>query len=132
MTDRILTAVYIEDDPEMIGLVSVILSPHGYAVEGAPAGQAGLDLVHSEKPDLLLLDLMIPDIDGWDVYHQIRAGLETKDLPVIVITARSQPVDRVLGMNIAGVDAYICKPFLPQELVEAVTNVMAARAASSS
>ncbi len=126
------TIVYIEDDPEMIGLVSVILNPHGYDVKGASGGQSGLDLVRTEKPEIILLDLMIPDMDGWEIYHQIRSGAESHAIPVIVVTARSQPIDRVLGMNIAGVDEYICKPFFPQELVDAVSRVMAARSVQKS
>jgi DNA-binding response OmpR family regulator len=123
------TIVYIEDDPEMISLVSVILRPHGFDVKGAPGGQSGLDLILAEKPDLVLLDLMIPDMDGWEIYHQVRTGSSTASLPVIVITAKSQPVDRVLGLNIAGVDDYICKPFLPQELVDSIHKVLTSASA---
>ncbi len=116
---------YIEDDPEMIDLVSLILSRRGFQVKGANGGREGLDMVLKEIPDLILLDLMMPDMDGWDVYQQLKANEDTRNIPVIVITAKAQPIDRVLGLHIAKVDDYISKPFRPQELVDAVDKVLA-------
>jgi len=116
--------VYIEDDSEMIDLVSLILNRQGYQVSGANGGRAGLDLAKRNSPDLILLDLMMPDIDGWDVYQQLRSNEETRDIPVIVITAKSQMIDRVLGLHIAKVDDYISKPFKPVELIESVTRIL--------
>ncbi|MCJ7624951.1 MAG: response regulator [Anaerolineaceae bacterium] len=115
--------IYIEDDPEMVELVSMILSRHGYRVLGANDGLTGLELIIEENPDLILLDLMIPDMDGWDVYKQLVANETTRSVPVIVITAKSQPIDRVLGLHIAKVDDYIRKPFHPQELLESIERV---------
>ena len=77
-----------------------------------------------EKPDLILLDLMMPDVDGWDVYQQIKADDMTRNIPVIVITAKSQAIDRVLGLHIAKVDDYISKPFRPQELLDSIDRVL--------
>lgn len=116
--------VYIEDDPEMIDLVNMILNRRGYEVKGAHGGRQGVDLVHQERPDLVLLDLMMPDLDGWDVYHQLKADEETQNIPVIVITAKAQAIDRVLGLHIAKVDDYISKPFRPQELLESIDRVL--------
>jgi len=93
--------VYIEDDPEMIDLVELILNRHGFDVQGANGGRQGLDFVHQQLPDLILLDLMMPDLDGWDVYQQLKSEDETKDVPVIVITAKTQTIDKVLGLHIA-------------------------------
>lgn len=112
--------VHIEDEPEMIDLVKLILGRKGYQVIGAAGGQEGLDVVREQIPDLILLDLMMPDIEGWDVYQQLRAEDTTKDIPVIVVTAKAQNIDKVLGLHIAKVNDYISKPFSPQELVEAV------------
>ena len=122
-----LKVVYIEDDPEMINLVTLILSRRGFLVKGAHGGREGLDLVRVELPDLILLDLMMPDLDGWDLYQQLKAGSETRDIPVIVITAKSQPIDRVLGLHIAKVDDYISKPFHPEDLLESIQKVFKAR-----
>ncbi|MEN8172766.1 MAG: response regulator [Chloroflexota bacterium] len=116
--------VYVEDDVEMIGLVKLILERKGYRVTGAEGGRAGLDLIHKALPDLVLLDLMMPDIDGWDIYQNMRNAELTQDIPVIVITAKAQNIDRVLGLHIAKVDDYISKPFRPQELVSSVSKVL--------
>ncbi|MEN6409004.1 MAG: response regulator [Anaerolineaceae bacterium] len=124
--------VYVEDDPEMIDLVSLILNRRHFQVIGAHGGRQGLDLVYQELPDLVLLDLMMPDMDGWDVYQQIKANESTKQIPVIVITAKSQSIDRVLGLHIARVDDYISKPFRPQELLDSIDRVFARRQTSIS
>jgi len=116
--------VYIEDDPEMIDLVTLILNRRGFSVKGAHGGRQGLDMVLLEKPDLVLLDLMMPDMDGWDVYQQIKANGDTRQTPVIIITAKSQTIDKVLGLHIAKVDDYICKPFRPQELLDSIERVI--------
>jgi CheY-like chemotaxis protein len=99
-----LALLYIEDDPEMIDLVSMILSRRGFKIKGASGGRKALEQIRSQKPDLILLDLMMPDMDGWEVYQQLKSTNETKNIPVIVITAKAQPVDRVLGLHIAKVD----------------------------
>ncbi len=117
------TVVYIEDDPEMIDLVTLILNRRNFIVKGAHGGKAGLDLVQKEPPDLILLDLMMPDVDGWDVYQQLKTNEKTRSIPIIVITAKAQPIDRVLGLSIAKVDAYISKPFRPQELIECIEQI---------
>ncbi|UCH60141.1 MAG: response regulator [Anaerolineales bacterium] len=117
--------VYIEDEQEMIELVRLILSRKGYEVVGAYGGREGLQLVQQEKPDLVLLDLMMPDMDGWEVYQQMKSGEATRHIPVIVVTAKAQSIDKVLGLHIAKVDDYISKPFSPQELVDSVEKVLA-------
>jgi len=122
---------YIEDEPEMIDLVRLILGRRGYTVIGANGGREGLELVRKELPDLVLLDLMMPDMDGWDVYHQIKSDELTRDIPVIVITAKAQNIDKVLGLRIAKVEDYIAKPFSPQELLERVDIVLARQPKSS-
>jgi len=115
--------IYIEDDTEMIDLVTLILSRRGYEVKGAHNGQTGLDMVNQELPDLILLDLMMPDLDGWNLYQQLKASEKTRHIPVIVITAKAQPIDRVLGLHIARVDDYICKPFHPRDLLDSIERV---------
>jgi two-component system, OmpR family, response regulator VicR len=120
--------VYIEDESEMIDLVRLILSRKGYEVIGANGGREGLDTIRQKLPDLVLLDLMMPDMDGWDVYQQMKSVEATRDIPVIVITAKAQSIDKVLGLHIAKVDDYISKPFSPQELVESVEKVIGQRA----
>jgi len=118
------TIVYIEDDQEMIDLVGMILSRRGFEVKGVQGGRVGLDLILTEKPDLILLDLMMPDVDGWDIFQQIRAREDTRNIPIIIITAKAQPIDKVLGLHIAKANDYICKPFRPQELLDSVSKVL--------
>ena len=117
--------VYIEDEPEMIDLVRLILNRRGYEIIGANGGREGLDMVRQQISDLVLLDLMMPDMDGWDVYQQMKADEHTQNIPVIVVTAKAQSIDKVLGLHIAKVDDYISKPFSPQELVDSVEKVIA-------
>jgi DNA-binding response OmpR family regulator len=124
MADNIRRLVYIEDEPEMIDLVKLILSRKQFEVNGANGGRQGLDLVRKTQPDIVLLDLMMPDMDGWEVYQQLKADEATKLIPVIVVTAKAQNIDKVLGLHIAKVDDYISKPFSPRELVDSVEKVL--------
>ncbi|MBE9508978.1 MAG: response regulator [Chloroflexi bacterium] len=116
--------VCIEDEPEMIELVKLILGRKGFELVGAVGGREGLDTVRRLKPDLVLLDLMMPDMDGWEVYQQMKTDSDLKDIPVIVVTAKAQSIDKVLGLHIAKVDDYVTKPFGPQELLESVNKVL--------
>ena len=121
----------IEDEPEMIDLIRLILGRRGFEVVGAAGGKEGLEKVRQEPPDLILLDLMMPDMDGWEVYQQIKADEKTKEIPVIVVTAKAQSIDKVLGLHIAKVDDYIAKPFSPQDLLNSVDKVFGARDVSA-
>jgi two-component system response regulator VicR len=123
--------VYIEDEPEMIDLVRLILNRRGYEVLGASGGYQGLEMIRQELPDLVLLDLMMPDMDGWDVYQQMKSDELTRHIPVIVVTAKAQSIDKVLGLHIAKVEDYISKPFSPQELMDSVERVLAKNQAST-
>ena len=120
-TKRILC---IEDEPEMIDLIRLILGRRGFEVLGAAGGKEGLEKVRQDPPDLVLLDLMMPDMDGWEVYQQMKADEKTKNIPVIVVTAKAQSIDKVLGLHIAKVDDYIAKPFSPQDLLNSVDKVI--------
>jgi DNA-binding response OmpR family regulator len=121
----------IEDEPEMIDLIRLILGRRGFDVIGAAGGKEGLDKIRQEPPDLVLLDLMMPDMDGWEVYQQMKADDKTKGIPVIVVTAKAQSIDKVLGLHIAKVDDYISKPFSPQDLLNSVDKVLGEEDAST-
>jgi len=114
----------IEDHPEMIELIHLILGRKGFEVVGAVGGREGLQAVEENPPDLVLLDLMMPGMDGWEVYRQMRASDRLKEIPVIAVTAKAQEIDRVLGLHIAGMDGFIIKPFGPDELIESVERVL--------
>jgi two-component system response regulator VicR len=114
----------VEDEPEMIDLIRLILERRGFEVLGAVGGEEGLEAIRREKPDLILLDLMMPDVDGWEVYRQVKADDELQHIPVVVVTAKAQSIDKVLGLHIAKVDDYVTKPFGPNDLVESVQRVL--------
>ncbi len=114
----------VEDEPEMIDLIRLILGRRGFEVKGAAGGIEGLNMIRQQPPDLILLDLMMPDMDGWEVYQQIKADEKTKNIPVIVVTAKAQSIDKVLGLHIAKVDDYITKPFSPQDLMNSIDKVL--------
>mgnify|MGYP000476039741 CR=1 FL=1 len=114
----------IEDEPEMIELVRLILERKGFDFRGAEGGKRGLEMIRQEKPDLVLLDLMMPGVDGWEVYRQLKADPELRKIPVIVVTAKAQSIDKVLGLHIARVDAYVTKPFGSQELLDTIRRVL--------
>ncbi len=113
----------VEDEPEMVDLIRLILARRGFNVQGASGGVEGIRLIREKHPDLVLLDLMMPDMDGWEVYQQMKADPALRDIPVIVVTAKAQNIDKVLGLHIAKVDDYIAKPFSPQELMDSVDKV---------
>ena len=127
MADKIRKVVCIEDEMEMIELVKLILSRHNFEVTGAYGGKEGLERIREVKPDVVLLDLMMPEMDGWEVYQKMKASDDMKDIPVIVVTAKAQSIDRVLGLHIARVQAYITKPFGKQELLDRVNALLKKR-----
>ncbi|HVN14203.1 MAG TPA: response regulator [Anaerolineales bacterium] len=125
MSDKSVKRILcVEDEQEMIDLIRLILARRGFEVTGAAGGHEGLKMIREELPDLVLLDLMMPDMDGWEVYQQMKADEKTRGIPVIVVTAKAQNIDRVLGVHIAKVDDYITKPFSPQELLSSVEKVL--------
>lgn len=124
MSEQRKKIVCIEDEPEMIDLVRLILGRRGFELIGAIGGREGLETVRRVKPDLVLLDLMMPDMDGWEIYQHMKADEELRHIPVIIVTAKAQSIDKVLGLHIAKVDDYITKPFGPQELIESVNRVL--------
>lgn len=121
---RPIQILCIEDEHEMIDLIRLILARRGFKVSGATSGKEGLEAIRNERPDLVLLDLMMPEMDGWEVYQSMKAEEALREIPVIIVTAKAQSIDRVLGLHIAKVDDYIAKPFSPQELMNSVAKVL--------
>jgi DNA-binding response OmpR family regulator len=117
--------VCVEDEPEMIDLVRLILAKEGFEVVGVSGGLEGLATIERLLPDLVLLDLMMPDMDGWEVYRRMKANPTISNIPVIVVTAKAQSIDKVLGLQVAKVDDYITKPFGPAQLLKSIEKVLA-------
>ena len=124
MADIKRKVVCVEDDPEIIDLIKFILDRKGFEFIGAIGGREGLETMRRVEPDLVLLDLMMPEMDGWEVYKQMKADAKLSNIPVIVVTADGQPITKVLGLHIAHVDDFITKPFGPQELIRSIEKVL--------
>jgi two-component system alkaline phosphatase synthesis response regulator PhoP len=117
--ERILV---VEDDDSILELISYNLEKENYTVIRAESGEQALQRVAEEKPDLVLLDLMLPEIDGLDVCKRLKAG-ENKAIPVIMVTAKGEESDIILGLEL-GADDYVTKPFKPKELIARVRAVL--------
>lgn len=115
--------VVIEDEPDILELIEYNLRREGFEVATATSGRAGLSVIGREKPDIVLLDLLLPGLDGLDVCRRLRSVDSTRDLPVIMVTARGEESDVVLGLGV-GADDYIHKPFSPRELIARVRAVL--------
>ncbi|MFD1342941.1 response regulator transcription factor [Litorisediminicola beolgyonensis] len=111
--------VLIEDEPNIIEAISFILSRDGWTVKSHSNGADAAQVVEREKPDVVILDLMLPGKSGYDILREIRAREETAGLPVMMLTARGQPKDRELAER-AGVSHFMTKPFSNAEMLEAV------------
>lgn len=112
--------LYIEDERAPFDLVQQALKPLGYTVARATSGKQGLTMMRKKKPDLLLLDLMMPDVNGWDVYRTIKSDETLADVPVLVITARSSEYERTVINDLPPAEEYIVKPFDVEQVIRVV------------
>lgn len=110
----------VDDEPNIIELTKLYLEREGYEVEGVSSGQEALARRSAFRPDLIILDLMLPDVDGFEVCRQIRAK---NDIPILMLTARKEDVDKIVGLEL-GADDYFTKPFNPRELVARVKAIL--------
>ena len=120
MSAKTQTVLVVEDEPSIASFVSLYLKNAGYDVRTAGTGSAALSQVASEQPALIVLDLMLPDIDGIEVCRRIRQRLE---VPILMLTARDEDVDKIIGLEV-GADDYMTKPFNPRELVARVKSIL--------
>jgi phosphate regulon transcriptional regulator PhoB len=118
-----LKILVVDDEKDIVDLIAYNLQREGFAVVSACDGQAAWDAIRTEKPGLVVLDLMLPGISGLDVCKLIRRHAETESLPVIMLTAKSDPVDKILGLEL-GADDYMTKPFSVRELVARIRAVL--------
>ena len=117
------TILIIDDDIDTLKLVGIMLERKGFRILASTTGKKGLQLAMEEAPDLILLDIMIPDINGYEISRSIRSNPKTDSIPIIMFTARSQVDDKVEGLE-AGADAYITKPARPRELFAQVNSIL--------
>jgi two-component system response regulator VicR len=114
----------VDDEPDVVDLVKLVLESDGFDVVTAYSGKEALEKIGQEMPDLVLLDIMMPLMDGWEVYSRIKANPITKDIPVAMLTAKSQSIDKMIGLHVVKVDDYITKPFGRSELLERVKRIL--------
>ncbi len=112
----------VDDEKFIVRLVQVTLERQGYQVVTANDGKEALEKVESERPDLMVLDVMMPYMDGFEVLQTLRRNPSTRDIPVIMLTAKAQDADVFRGWQ-SGVDCYLTKPFNPLELVSFVNRI---------
>jgi len=120
MATKPQTVLVVEDEASIASFVAAYLKNAGYTVKTTPSGNEALRLVDSDKPALVVLDLMLPDLDGVEVCKRIR---QHSDLPVLMLTARDEDVDKIIGLEV-GADDYMTKPFNPRELVARVRAIL--------
>jgi len=113
----------VDDDPTMVKLINVNLKLNNYSVVEATSGEQALEVVEAEGLDLVVLDIMMPGVDGWEVLKRIRGNTETQEMPVILVTAKTQDSDVIRGWEL-GADEYVIKPFNPLLLVEVIKMVL--------
>jgi phosphate regulon transcriptional regulator PhoB len=113
----------VDDEKDIVELVAYNLEREGFTVIKASDGRRALEAIRQDKPDLIVLDLMMPEVSGTEVCRMIRGVPETANLPIIMLTAKSDPVDRILGLEI-GADDYLTKPFHVRELVARVRAIL--------
>lgn len=116
----------VEDDPSVLRAISFILEKEGYQVLTAVNGLEGLRKVKEEKPDLLILDVMLPGLDGFEVCHRLRAETQTAQLPILMLSAKGQAADKAMGLQV-GANEYLTKPVERSVLLSTIETLLAAK-----
>ena len=114
----------VDDEPDTVDLVKLVLETEGYQTSVAYNGEEALEMIKIDKPDLVLLDIMMPKMDGWAIRKKIIDNEETRDIPIVMLTAKAQPIDKMIGLHVVGVTDYITKPFGRQELIDSVKKAI--------
>jgi two-component system alkaline phosphatase synthesis response regulator PhoP len=117
------TILVVDDEANIVELAALYLEQEGFRVLSAADGASALEMIARQPPALLVLDLMLPEVDGWEVCRQLRSGRVAPDLPIIMLTARDDDVDKIVGLEL-GADDYVTKPFNPRELVARVRAIL--------
>jgi two-component system, OmpR family, alkaline phosphatase synthesis response regulator PhoP len=118
-----MRVLVVDDDRQLVRLVQSYLLQAGFDVLTASDGKTALQTIRSEHPDLVILDLMLPDLDGWDITRTVRNDEQLSRIPIIMLTARVEDADKIIGLEL-GADDYITKPFNPREVVARVRSVI--------
>jgi DNA-binding response OmpR family regulator len=113
----------VDDEAHIVELAKMYLAQEGFRVQSAADGETALQMIGRQPPALMVLDLMLPQVNGWEVCRRVRSGKSAPDLPIIMLTARDDDVDKIVGLEL-GADDYVTKPFNPRELVARVKAIL--------
>ncbi len=111
----------VDDEPDTLELIKLVLESDGFKTQLAMSGKEALVQIAASKPDLVLLDIMMPDMDGWDVFRKIKE--KNPEIPIAILTAKSQNIDKLLGLYVLKANDYIIKPFGKNELIDKVKKL---------
>ena len=120
----------VDDEPDVLNFLELVLARSGYLALTAPNGTDGLIKAHVERPDLILLDIMMEEMDGWETLRLLKVDEKTRDIPVIILSARAEPKDKIRALQEGAVD-YIIKPFSVVESLEKIRAILAAEEGES-
>ena len=122
--NELYTILIIDDDPNIRELLHVNLAAQGYAVSLAENGRQGLDIIHQHNPNLIILDVMMPDTDGWEVCKAVKDDPATASIKILMLTAKNSDRDRMIGRDVFGADEYMAKPFEIDALLETLKRLL--------
>ncbi len=117
------TILIVDDEDHIVELARMYLEQDGFYVQAAPDGAQAVEMITQHPPALIVLDLMLPQVDGWEICRWVRSTPQIADLPIIMLTARDDDVDKIVGLEL-GADDYVTKPFNPRELVARVRAIL--------
>ena len=112
----------VDDEPDTVDLIKLVLETEGFEVISAYSGKECLEKLKKEKPSMILLDLMMPGMDGWEVFHEIKKKYQ--DIPIAILTISDRDIDKMLGLHVLKADDYIIKPFGRQELIDRIRKIL--------
>lgn len=114
----------VDDEQNILNLIEMILETEDFEVSKAKSGAECITRAQEEIPDLILLDIIMPETDGWEVYRNLKEDPKTKHIPVAMLTVKANTIDKDMALEVIGVEDYITKPFTPEELVERVRKLL--------
>ncbi len=123
MPERQRTILIVDDEEDVLDLLQLVFETSGFAVKRASTGKSAVTLAYEQPPDVVLLDVMMPEMDGWQVLRTLKADERTRGVPVVMLSARAERRDKMIGLQ-EGAEGYIAKPFSPSEVVREVQSFL--------
>ena len=123
MSQRKRTILIVDDEEDVLDLLQLVFETSGFAVRRAATGKSAVSIAYEEPPDVVLLDVMMPEMDGWQVLRTLKGDERTRQVPVVMLSARAERRDKMIGLQ-EGAEGYIAKPFSPAEVVREVQSFL--------